>query len=152
MTYSEELCITDSEPLLSGLCYTRTAAPAEIQNVTVNPNCQFLLNPSFANMTALKKLSNVPTNDSNVEIVASDVANLTSNSSDLTVEDVVFTSMVLENVASISSISEQTTSSVLQTLSNILEAPEEILMNAHTLGSSTTRILESFETISKRCP
>lgn len=49
----------------------------------------------------------VPTNDSNVEIVASDVANLTSNSSDLTVEDVVFTSMVLENVASISSISEQ---------------------------------------------
>lgn len=149
MTYSEELCITDSEPLLSGLCYTRTAAPAEIQNVTVNPNCQFLLNPSFANMTALKKLSNVPTNDSNVEIVASDVANLTSNSSDLTVEDVVFTSMVLENVASISSISEQTTSSVLQTLSNILEAPEEILMNAHTLGSSTTRILESVETITR---
>lgn len=49
----------------------------------------------------------VPTNDSNVEIVASDVANLTSNSSDLTVEDVVFMSMVLENVASISSISEQ---------------------------------------------
>lgn len=49
----------------------------------------------------------VPTNDSNVEIVASDVANLTSNSSDLTVEDVVYTSMVLENIASISSITEQ---------------------------------------------
>lgn len=49
----------------------------------------------------------VPTNDSNVELVASDVANLTSNSSNLTVEDVVYTSMVLENIASISSISEQ---------------------------------------------
>lgn len=33
----------------------------------------------------------------------------------------------------------QTTGSVLQTLSNILEAPAEILMNAHNLGSSTTR-------------
>lgn len=149
MTYSEELCITDSEPLLSGLCYTRTAEPAKIRNVTVNPNCQFLLNPSFANMTSLKKLSKVPTNNSNVEIVASDLANLTRNSSDLTVEDVVYTSMVLENIASISSISEQTTGSVLQTLSNILEAPAEILMNAHNLGSSTTRILQSVETVTR---
>ncbi|XP_061169878.1 adhesion G-protein coupled receptor G4-like [Saccostrea echinata] len=148
-TYSEKLCITDSKPLLTGLCYTRTAAPAEIWQITVNPNCRFLFDPAFSDMTSLKNLSEISANMSNLENIASDVSNLTANSSALTVQDVVYTSIILQNVASIPIISQKTLNNVLNTFTNILEAPEDILTTAHDIGSSTTRIIESVEMITR---
>ncbi|XP_062611810.1 adhesion G-protein coupled receptor G4-like, partial [Saccostrea cucullata] len=146
-TYSEKLCITDSKPLLTGLCYTKTAVPAEIRQMTVNPNCRFLLDPAFSDMTPLKNLSEISANISNLENIALDVSNLTANSSALTVQDVVYTSIILQNVASIPTISQKIMNTVLNTFSNILEAPGDVLTAAHDKGSSTTRILESVETI-----
>ncbi|XP_022326973.2 adhesion G-protein coupled receptor G7-like isoform X2 [Crassostrea virginica] len=148
-TYSDEICITDSQPLLMGVCHTQIAAPAEVRDVTVNPNCLFLLSPSFSNMTSLKKLSQVSTNGRNVQHVAADVANLTSSAGNLTVQDVVYTSVVLQNIARIPNVTELTTDYVLQTLSNVLEASEQVLTTAHNIGSSTTRILESVEKVTK---
>ncbi|XP_048773926.2 uncharacterized protein LOC125679062 isoform X2 [Ostrea edulis] len=147
-TYSENICITDFEPLLTGVCYTSTASPAEIRHVSVNPNCRFLLDSIFT-MTSLKNLSEISLDTSNIESIAADVANHTSNSSELDVPDVVYIAVILQNIAKIPSISVQTLDDVLQTFTNVLEAPESILKTAHDIGSSTTRIIESVETITR---
>lgn len=60
-----------------------------------------LRNPFFS-----KNPLKVSTNGSNVQHVAANVANLTSSAGNLTVQDVVYTSVVLQNIARIPNVTE----------------------------------------------
>ncbi|XP_078578043.1 adhesion G-protein coupled receptor G7-like [Branchiostoma floridae x Branchiostoma japonicum] len=94
----------------------------------------------------LQTLAETEVTNTNLEEVATTLQLLTLNGSTLGVADMTRAARVLENIAMVSSVvSTDVGYSVLDTVDQIHDAPENVLKEIHTMGVPTSSIVQSLE-------
>ncbi|XP_065055354.1 adhesion G-protein coupled receptor G4-like isoform X1 [Rhopilema esculentum] len=100
----------------------------------------------------LNMLSEVTINSTNAETIASNLNDLTKNSTMLTTDDTLLASETFENLAASNATSEKIVDDMLKIASNILETNESTLASSQTQGKALTKIVNGIVALADKIP
>jgi hypothetical protein len=140
---SDDLCPADREPLVVAECMGDFVEGGYWD--FRHPECSTPPGPISDVTLDLQALAEVAVSESNVEEVSELIANLTSNASVLVYIDIIYSAVILNNIAAVQNSKSSVAEQFLTTVDNLANTRTMVLREAQTYSNAPSRIITAME-------